>query len=405
MRSTLKLDHLTRGDQLPRVLGDTLGCELADALLKHPRAQLALAERRTLAPSTSPRPAPATTPRRRAARRPAVRPAEPLDIARGSTCCPAARCSHVGLQLGATLRRLRLPVLELHVAKLIALRRPAIPRTETLRREPHLTTAPTQRIPHTLRDPGDLEVALTAARSRDDLIPLLLQLLARARRGRTRPAPAPHGTTGGSRPPRTAHPRAPPPSPRHGYEAAGPAHRHPRRPARSCDETPPRAHPARWRAPVRPRPRAPPRPHRADAQARARPPDRARAPRPRAAPRSQAPTPPTDFGALKVKSIPPARRPSAPARRMNSPLTGWRPSINATSCSARTASPASRPEPLARLIEHVPDPLGLRRLTRRGEVVVPARRCDRPRLQVGAVARRLPRTDARSRHHRPNVPP
>ena len=58
-------------------------------------------------------------------------------------------------------------------------------------------------------------------------------------------------------------------------------------------------------------------------------------------------------------------------------------------------------KPLPGPIKDMPHPLGLRRLPRRREVVVPPRRRDRPRLQIRAIARRLPRTYARSRHHHP----
>ena len=155
-------------------------------------------------------------------------------------------------------------------------------------------------------------------------------------------------------------------------------------------ETPPPTHPPPLRAPARPRLHGPPAPRHVDARARAAPPDRAPSSTPaRCSSLPSAHTAETDFGALNVKSIPPARRPSAPARRMNSPVTGCRPSINATSCSALTGSPASRPSRSRVSSSTCQIARRLRRLARRREVVVAARRGDRPRLQIRAVARRL----------------
>jgi hypothetical protein len=64
-----------------------------------------------------------------------------------------------------------------------------------------------------------------------------------------------------------------------------------------------------------------------------------------------------------------------------------------------------QPQPFARLIKDVPYAMSLRWLTRRRQVVIPARRRHRPRLQIRGVPRRLARTDTRSRHHRHEILP
>src|ERR1039458_9068279 len=48
----------------------------------------------------------------------------------------------------------------------------------------------------------------------------------------------------------------------------------------------------------------------------------------------------TDFGGLKVMSIPPARPPPAPSGRSHAPLRGWRPSINAMKSGPSIVSPS-----------------------------------------------------------------
>src|ERR1022692_106398 len=61
--------------------------------------------------------------------------------------------------------------------------------------------------------------------------------------------------------------------------------------------------------------------------------------------------------------------------------------------------PGPQPQSLACLVQHVPDARRLRRLTLPREVVIATSRRDRTRLQIRAIARRIPSTDTRSRHH------